>query len=64
MDLLSIKLALQALWAGILSLIGLQRKDPIQEVYRHDESIAEKQAADLSDRTKPDTVTSLQRGDF
>jgi hypothetical protein len=45
-------------------LTGKKAKDPITEVYQHDQTIAEKQASDLADRTKPSTVDSLSRGDF
>ena len=59
-----LKLTLQALWAGLLSLIGLQRKDPVQKIDRHDAQIAEKQTAIVADHTRPAADERLRQGDF
>ena len=43
---------------------GGKAKDPVQEIYRHDETVAEKQAAIVADHTRPATDDRLLKGDF
>lgn len=59
-----IKFFLSALWSGFLALIGLQKKDSIQDVAEHDATVAEKQAAIVADRSRPDAADRLSNGTF
>ncbi len=43
---------------------GGGKKDPVQEIYRHDENVAEKQSAIVADHTRPATDDRLSKGDF
>jgi hypothetical protein len=55
---------ISAIVAFIKGLFGIKPKDPMQEVLKHDATVAEKQAAIVADRTEPDASASLHNADF